>query len=79
MENFPNNLLFPEIFITGELPNNWCKESLVADGLVGWANCSLGAIPPKNFGKGMVLINQKVGVATPKELSQLADKILSQK
>jgi hypothetical protein len=38
---------FSEIFKTGELPSNWSKESLIADGLNGWACCSLGVKPRK--------------------------------
>lgn len=72
-------MIFPEIFITGKLPENWCIESLVADGLTGWGCCMTGATPPKLFGEGMVLIFQKTGASTPKQLSNLADKIINRK
>lgn len=67
---------FPEIFITGKLPENWSKESLIADGLIGWSICMSGAKPPEKFGEGMKLISSKIGTAIPEELSALADKIL---
>lgn len=72
-------LIFPEIFITGKLPENWCNESLVADGLVGWANCMAGSTPPENFGVGMALIEHQLGTATPDGLEKLADKISEKK
>lgn len=68
-------LEFPEIFITGKLPENWCDKSLIADGLVGWANCMVGSTIPENFGVGMALIGQKLGTATPNGLEELANKI----
>ena len=71
--------IFPDIFITGELPTNWSISSLIADGLCGWANCMSGAKPPEKFGEGMALIGRKVGVATPDGLSELADKLLAKK
>ena len=70
---------FPEILMTGKLPANWSKESLIADGLCGWGCCMAGAKPPEKFGEGMALIGSKVGVATPDGLSELADKLLAKK
>ena len=68
---------FPEIFLTGKLPENWSKESLIADGLVGWGCCMAGAKPPEKFGQGMILITSKVGIATPDRLSELADEVIN--
>lgn len=70
-----DKMIYPEIFITGELPEGWTKEKLVADGLVGWANCSFTK-PPKNFGKGMALIGKQTGASLADELMVLADEIL---
>lgn len=69
---------FPDIFRTGELPTNWSNESLVADGLSGWACCSLGIEMPEKFGEGMALIASKVGTAIPDKLNDLADKFLAE-
>lgn len=81
MENskFNPTIIFPEIFITGELPRKWTRESLISDGLCGWANCMCGTEPPKNFGKGMSLISGKVGSATPDGLDRLANELLTKK
>ena len=69
--------IFPEIFITGKLPENWTQKSLVADALCGWACCMGGAKPPEKFGEGMVLIGSKLGIsATPDNISKFADKIM---
>jgi hypothetical protein len=70
---------FSEIFKTGELPSNWSKESLIADGLNGWACCSLGVKPPDKFGEGMAIIASIVGTATPDGLDKLADEIIANK
>jgi hypothetical protein len=69
-------MIFPEIFITGELPQIWSKDSLLADGLCGWACCMAGCKPPINFGKAMSLIGQKLGTSSPDGLYELADKVL---
>jgi len=69
-------MIFPEIFITGELPQGWSKDSLLADGLCGWACCMAGCEPPRKFGAGMALIGQELGTANPDGLSELADKVL---
>lgn len=67
--------IFPEIFITGKLPEGFTKKSLIADGLVGWALCETGNTPPENFGKAMILIGEYTGDATPDGLMRLANKI----
>ncbi len=74
-----NMYILPEILMTGKLPANWSEESLIADGLSGWACCMAGAEPPKKFGEGMALIASKVGASTPDSLSELADKILAKR
>lgn len=72
-------VIFPEIFITAKLPQGWTRESLIADGLCAWANCMCGNKPPENFGKGMALIYEQVGAATPDELLLLANKKIKKK
>ena len=67
-------MIFPKIFITGELNYPIDKKSLCADGLSAWATCYFKT-PPKNFGKTMVLIAQEIGcVATPSGLEKYAKK-----
>jgi hypothetical protein len=70
-------MIFPEIFITGVLPESWTKESLIADGLSGWACCMVGAKPPEQFGQGMALISEKIGTAIPEKLEEMADKLIT--
>lgn len=72
-------MIFPEIFNTGVLPENYNKESLIADGLCGWACCIVGAKPPEKFGEGMTSIARILGTATPDGLYKLADKYLAEK
>ena len=71
--------IFPEILITGKLPENWSKESLIVDGLSGWACCMAGAEPPEKFGAGMALIDITIGTATPEGLRKLAYEFLKSK
>lgn len=70
---------FPDIFITGEYPEGWTKESLIADGLCGWGCCMAGSKPPEKFGVGMTLISKVVGTALPEGLSKLADEMILKK
>lgn len=51
-----SKLEYPEIFITGELPKGWTKQTLIADAFSGWGCCMAGAQPPDKFGLGMMLI-----------------------
>lgn len=74
-DHLSEGFMFPEIFITGELPKDWSRESLIADGLCAWGCCMAGAKPPANFGHGMVLLSEKVGTAIPDELMALAKEI----
>jgi len=67
--------IFPEVFITGKIPENRSKELLIADALVGWANCMAGAFPPDNYGEGMSRISNKVGANTPEEFLKLAENL----
>lgn len=74
-----SNYFFPEIFITGELPKNWTKATLIADGLCGWANCMMGEKPPKMLGHGMALISATLGTAaSPEKLMELAKEFRSE-
>ena len=66
---------FPEIFLTGQLPENWTKEELVAYGLEGWSNCMSGCKPPAKFGDGMALIGKETGALLPEELLALSKKM----
>lgn len=68
--------IFPDIFITGKLPENWSKELLIAEGLAGWACCMAGATLPSKFGEGMALISSIIGTANPNDLKKLADEFL---
>lgn len=74
-----SSAIFPEIFITGELPKNYDEVALVATGLCGWAACMMGNEPPKMFGLGMAKIASIVGVAKPEGLSKLADRIKTER
>lgn len=57
---------WPQIFVDGKLPKDATDESLVADGIIGWANCTLvgleGGTLPKEFGLGMAAIGTKLGI-----------------
>lgn len=66
--------IWPEIFNTGEYPKEYNSDSLLADGISGWALCSSGASIPDNFGKGMCLISVELGSATPDFLNELFEK-----
>lgn len=70
-------LQWPEIFTTGSIKAADSQESLVADGLTGWANCILGAQIPKKFGEGMDAIGHKLGItATPENLEKMHHVIM---
>jgi hypothetical protein len=79
LQTLINEMKFPKIFITGKLPENWTKKSLIAKGLTGWGCCMAGAKPPEKFGEGMALISNKVGTSTPDGLSELANKMSAKK
>lgn len=70
-----STLIFPEIFITGIMPQGATKESLLADGLSGWGCVMGGSELPKNFGIGMALVSSVLGTAVPEELLKLADEL----
>ncbi len=73
------NYIWPEILITGELPENWTKESLIADALMGWGLTHV-AMAPDKFGYGMALIGRTIGHSVlPEDLYKLADEILQQR
>lgn len=51
------------------------KDLLCAMGLVQWANCMHGNTPPKDFGEGLVIAGQKLGISpTGDEFSKYADE-----
>ena len=61
------NIEFPDVFVKGELEENWNERSICADALYGWACCSMVKEIPKNFGIGMALIAGKLGFAPTEE------------
>lgn len=60
-------MIFPEVFITGKVGENADPMALCADALIGWANCMHGSKPPANFGHGMVDIGKILGIAPTAE------------
>ncbi len=79
MESTKLQITWPEIFITGKLPENYTKPELIADALTGWAHCSMRAEIPKNFGQGMAAISGILGTATPNGIDKLAEEFLATK
>ncbi len=66
-------MIFPEIFITGELIGTETERELCAHAFSGWGCCAAGATPPTNFGLGMVVIGEKLGItATETNLEKYA-------
>ena len=66
-------VIWPEIFLTGKIPEEYKqmpewerKACLCADGLSGWA-CTIMELRPENFGKGMVIIGEHLDGATTGE------------
>ena len=76
--SFGNGYIWPEIFVTGIIPDNYPKELLCADGLCAWGICMAGSninIPEK-FGEVMFEISQRLGVsATDSSLMKYAERI----
>jgi len=67
------DLIFPNVFITGQLENEIDERILCAYALCGWANCEAGATPPKMFGAGMVAISKQLGIsAAPGSIEKFA-------
>lgn len=67
--------IFPEIFITGEIPPGMSDNEVLAHALCAWGNCYAGSQPPPNFGKGMVSVYKRLGVSLPDDLLAMAKKI----
>jgi len=61
MEFNVDNENFPEIFITGKLPNNYSKNQAILDGLMGFELRHKGKIIPSRFDEGMKVISTLVG------------------
>lgn len=70
--------IWPRVLLTGELPENWSKASLCADGLMGWGLCMSGNNPPDKFGWGMAKIGEVLGIpATSENLIEYSKQILN--
>ena len=68
-------LIFPDVFITGEVDDKEEDRILCAHGFIGWANCHAGCDIPDNFGLGMVAIGKRLKIApTEDNLTKLATK-----
>jgi len=39
------------------------KAVITAMALVNWGNCHAGNTPPEDFGEGMVIVGQKLGIS----------------
>jgi len=67
---------WPEIFITGKADYQNMRQDTaraIADGLMGWANCSISTGLPENFGIGMTAIGEFLDHSVmPEELEKLA-------
>ncbi len=70
---------FDEIFIKGELPENYNNQELVAKGICAWGQVMEGDTMPENFGLGMAAIAGILGSANPNELMKMADKFLEKR
>ena len=62
---------FPEVFVTGKIPENRTDRELCADALCAWG-IVLGKLItpdelPDNFGDGMVAISLRLGVSASPE------------
>jgi len=75
--------MYPQVFITGELPTNYpaefYKAALTADALAGWGACMAGIPMPEKFGWGMMMIGTVLGITmTPDSVSEYAKQFLPQ-
>jgi len=73
-------IIFPEVFHNPETveyeEDNAGRALAIADGLCGWAGCSVGAKMPCNFGAGMVKIKKRLGSALPNDLIKMAETLV---
>lgn len=53
-------MIFPEIFLTGVVPDDRSKLALLADALCAWGICAFGNEPPPKFGEVMVEIGDRL-------------------
>ena len=66
-------MIYPEIFITGVIPQDRSNKLLLADALCAWACASLVKAPEK-FGVVMAEIGERLGVSPlPENLMKLAE------
>jgi hypothetical protein len=74
------NIEWPEMFITGEIPEDLTRKNAVADALCAWGICSVGVKPTKKFGEVLAKLSQRFGIPfSPDKLSKEADKIIKEK
>ncbi len=65
-------VLWPEMFKTGVIPENEKDGKVCADALCAWGNCSVSE-PPQNFGDVMVDVGKRLGCTpTPNGLESWA-------
>jgi hypothetical protein len=82
-----NCLFFSETSLTGQLPERPegmsdldYKKWVCANAINDWANLMLGSRPPANFGPGMAIAADFLGVAgVPESFSEYADNLLKLK
>jgi hypothetical protein len=71
-------MIWPKIFITGELPKetgNIADAALCAEALLTWGLVIAGNEPPEKFGITMALIAEKLGIdGTPESFMELSNK-----
>lgn len=73
MSEVSKTVIWPNVFLTGEIEEDYSDAALCADAFIGWALCHSGNKPTANFGKGMAAISIKLNVVpTEDELTKLA-------
>lgn len=66
-------IIWPDIFVTGEIPASCSDVALCRDALSAWACAMSGAALPDNFGGVMNQIARRLGTdGTPKSFSDWA-------
>jgi hypothetical protein len=48
--------IWPDVFVTGVVPDGTIEEEARADAYMGWGLCMAQAEIPENFGKGMAAL-----------------------
>ena len=79
----PASLIWPECFVTGDLPEGRSDAQLCADALTAWAHCHAGkelsGEIPEKFGEVMVKIANRLGVTgTPESFSEWSQRWLEE-